>query len=394
MRPLPGRPADGHRFDHPFDEVTEEQLRRRRSLKWRFHPPDVLPAWVAEMDYPLDKAIQRTLHQAVADGDCGYADPMGLGDAFTVWARQCWGWAVRARDVRLVPQVVGGIAEIIRVTTRPRDGVVVDTPSYPPFAQAARALGRTVLEVPLAVDELGWTLDLDAIEEAYASGGRVHLLCSPHNPTGAVHSRAALARLAELADHYDVLVLSDEIHAPLCLPGATHCPFPAASPVAARRGIVLTAASKGWNVPGLRTALLVATNDETRAIVERLPPETPFSVGHLGVLAAQAAFRDGADWLASVTAILDRNRRLLTQLLQDYLPAVRYLPPQASYLAWLDCRPLCLGDDPAEAFLAKGRVALSSGPPFGAPGVGFARLNIGTTGPLLAEAVRRMASVL
>ncbi len=379
---------------HPFDEVTEEELRRRRSLKWRFYPTDVLPAWVAEMDYPLDETIQRTLQRAISESDCGYGDPNGLGDAFAEWAKARWGWDVRAADVHVVPQIVTGIAEILRVTTKPSQDVVIDTPAYPPFAQTVRSLGRAVLEIPLATHEGGYTLDLDAIERAYASMARVHLLCSPHNPTGIVHSPDTLARLAELADHYNVIVLSDEIHAPLCLPGTIHCPFPRASPTAARRGIVLTAASKGWNVAGLKAALMVASSDETRTILERLPPEIPFHVGHFGVLAGCAAFHDGMSWLSTVTAILDRNRQLLDELLREYLPTARYIPPQAGYLAWLDCRALGLGEDPARAFLQHGRVALSSGPPFGAPGVGFARLNIATTRTLLEEAVRRMASAV
>ncbi len=188
-------------------------------------------------------------------------------------------------------------------------------------------------------------------------------------------------------------MLSDEIHAPLTLPGAVHRPFPSVSAAASRRSIVLTSASKTWNLAGLKAAVMVATSDESRAVLARLPPETPYHAGHLGVLAGRAAFLEGEPWLASTVAILDRNRALLGDLLREQMPSVGYVPPQAGYLAWLDCSALGLGDDPARAFLKRGKVALSAGPLFGAEGAGFARLNIGTTRALLEEAVRRMAGV-
>jgi len=378
---------------HPFDDVTESALRRRSSAKWAYYGRDVLPAWVAEMDYPIAEPMKRVLHAAIDDDDCGYADPAGLGEAFAPWAKARWGWEVKPADVHVVCDVVTGLAEILRVATAPGDGVVIEPPVYHPFASTVEQLGRTVVTAPLVKVEGVHAPDLDAIERAYAGGARVHLLCSPQNPSGMVYPEAALVRIAELAERYGVLVLSDEIHAPLTLPGAVHRPFPAVSAAAARRSIVLTSASKTWNLAGLKAAVMVASSDEARAVLARLPPETPYHAGHLGILAARAAFREGDAWLASTLAILDRNRTLLGELLREHMPSVGYVPPQAGYLAWLDCSALGLGDDPAKAFLVRGKVALSSGPLFGAEGAGFARLNIGTTRALLEEAVRRMASV-
>ena len=376
---------------HPFDAVTEATLRRRQSAKWKLYGPDVLPAWVAEMDYPLADPIRSALHAAIDDDDCGYADPRGLGAAFAPWAKLRWGWDVAREDVHIVADVVTGIGEILRVATRPGDGVVIEPPVYPPFASTIRQLERVVVEAPLSRTEAGYAPDLDAIERAYAGGARAHLLCSPHNPSGLVYSVAALARIAELAERHEVLVISDEIHAPLTLLGATHVPFPSVSAAAARRSIVLASASKTWNLAGLKAAMMIASSDESRAVLARLPPDTPYHAGHLGILAARAAFLEGDAWLASTLAILERNRALLGELLVRHLPLVRWIPPQAGYLAWLDCSALGLGDDPARAFLERGRVALSSGPTFGAPGRGFARLNIATTRALLEEAVRRMS---
>ncbi len=385
--------------DHPFDALDEGALRARRSAKWTVYGPDVLPAWVAEMDYPLAEPVQRALHAAVAAGDTGYASATDFGEVFAAWAQERWGWRVPASGVHLVADVVTGITEILRVATAPGDPVVIEPPVYPPFASTILALGRTVVRAPLLRNELGWAPDLAAIEQAYASGARAHLLCSPQNPTGIVYPREALAQIAELANRHGVLVIADEIHAPLTLAGATHTPFPAVSDAARRCSIVTTSASKTWNLAGLKAAALVASDADDpgtgdprgpSAILARLPPETPFHAGHFGVIANKAAFREGQEWLTQTLAILDRNRKLLADLLHAELPGIGYLPPQASYLAWLDCRALGLGPDPAQAFLAGGAVALSSGPTFGAEGAGFARLNIGTTRKLLEEAVRRM----
>jgi cystathionine beta-lyase len=381
--------------DHPFDAVDEATLRARQSAKWTVYGPDVLPAWVAEMDFPLADPVRRALHAAVDGGDAGYASPGDFGEVFATWALDRWQWKLAPSGVHLVADVVTGIAEILRVATAPGDGVVIEPPVYPPFAGTIRGLGRTVVQAPLLRSEHGWSPDLAAIERAYAGGARAHLLCSPQNPTGMVYPREALVRIADLAERYRVLVIADEIHAPLTLAGATHTPFPTASPAARRCSIVATSASKTWNIAGLKAAVLVASedargHDAPAAVLARLPPDTPYHAGHFGVLASKAALREGHAWLAQTLAILDRNRRLLGELLRAELPAVGYLPPQAGYLAWLDCRALGLGADPARTFLARGAVALSSGPTFGTEGEGFARLNIATTRTLLEEAVRRM----
>lgn len=381
---------------HPFDAVTEQELRRRQSAKWKLYADDVLPAWVAEMDYPLADPIRRVLHEAIDAHDVGYADPRGLGDAFAGFATRTWGWDVEPRDVHTVADVVTGISEILRVATAPGEGVVIEPPVYMPFASTIRQLERVVVEAPLARTRDGdHAPDLAAIERAYASGARVHLLCSPHNPSGILYSRETLRAIADLADRHDVLVVSDEIHAPLTLDG-DHLPFPSVSSAAARRSIVVTSASKTWNLAGLKAAVMVACSAEARAVLAKLPPETPYHAGHLGILAARAAFTEAEceGWRQRVLLILRRNRALLVDLLAEHLPAVRYVMPRASYLAWLDCRALALGDDPSKPFLLQGRVALSPGPPFGTGGNGHARLNLATTRTLLEDAVLRMRRAL
>jgi cystathionine beta-lyase len=288
--------------------------------------------------------------------------------------------------------MVSAIAAILRVATSAGDGVVIDTPVYHPFAATIRELGRTVIAAPLVRSRSGWSLDLDAIRRAYERhGARAHILCSPHNPTGIVYPRATLQELASLAARHGVTVLSDEIHAPLVGPRATHTPFPMVSEAAARTSVVVTSASKAWNLAGLKAALMVAGSDEARVLLGKLPPDTPFHAGHLGVLAARAAFLEGDPWLADANAILERNRQLLGELLARELPEVGYVAPEAGYLAWLDVSRAGMGEDPARRILERGKLAIYAGEVFGAEGKGFVRVNIAMPRSLLEDAVARMA---
>jgi cystathionine beta-lyase len=377
----------------PFDDVSLELLRSRRSAKWTKYEPDVLPAFVAEMDFALALPIREVLQNAIARDDTGYAMPGRLADAFAGFAAERFGWQVDAAGVWLVADVVSGIGELLRALTDPGDGVVVNPPVYPPFFSVTKTTGRRVVEAPLRASEDGWRLDLDALERAFAAGARVYLLCHPHNPTGTSFGRGQLEAVSALAAKHDVTVISDEVHAPLTMTGAVHLPYLSLGGAAGEHGVALSSASKSWNIAGLTCALIVATSERMQArLKERLPEHLGAHAGHLGVLASVAAFEHGSEWLDALLAHLDRNRRALRELLAEHLPQVRYLPPQAGYLAWLDCRALGLGDDPAAVFLERGRVALSPGPLFGEPGNGFARLNFGTSSTLLELAVRRIAA--
>jgi cysteine-S-conjugate beta-lyase len=378
----------------PFEEVSLDTLRARRSEKWTTHPADVLPAWVAEMDVALAPAIRKALIEAIERGDTGYASgrPTALYEAFAGFAADELGFAVDPARLVLVPDVTAGVAEVLRLLTPPDSGVVVDTPAYPPFFPTIPEFGRRVVPVPGLMTERGFAPDLDGLERAFRAGARAYLLCNPHNPTGRVLTRAELAAIAELAERHGVVVVSDENHAPLTLPGATHTPFVALDAPVVERSVTVISAAKAWNLAGLKCALVVAGSEALRARLATLPAEVQTRAGHLGVLAATVAFRDARGWLREVVAYLDRNRALVAELLAEKLPEVGYVPPQASFLAWLDCRRLGLGDDPAAAFLAHGRVALSRGLDFGPEGAGFARLNFGTSRALLEEAVTRMAA--
>jgi cystathionine beta-lyase len=272
--------------------------------------------------------------------------------------------------------------------------VVINTPAYPPFMPTIPEYGLRVVDVPLLRTRDGWAMDFEGLEGAFRSGASAYLLCNPHNPTGRVFSRPELERIAALASKFDVVVVADENHAPLTLSGAVHTPYVSLGEDCAANAVTVISAAKAWNLAGLKCAVVVAGSSAMRSRLAQLPAEVQVRAGHLGVLAAIAAYRDGQPWLRGLLAHLDRNRSLLAQLLSAQLPDIGYLAPEASYLAWLDCTRLGLGDDPAAHFLEKGRVALSRGLDFGPNGAGFVRLNMGTSSDLLKEAVARMTAAM
>ena len=377
----------------PLEALATAQLRRRYGTKWSQYPRDVLPMWVAEMDTPLAEPIATALIAAVERGDTGYAVAGRLPEAFADFSARRYGWRPEPSDMRLVPDVMYGIVEMLELVTGRGAHVVVNTPAYPPYFYWLDRIGRQVVVNPLALSADGYRLDLDRLERDFADGAEAYLLCSPHNPTGLVFSHDDLVVVAELAQRHQVRVIADEIFAPLTFPESRHIPFGSLQLPAAARSITLVAASKGWNLAGLKAALAVP-GAESGAEVAQIHDEVSESAGLFGVIAAEAAFTAGEPWLAELLAGLDANRRLLHDLITEQLPDIGYRPPQATYLAWLDCRALPFGDDPAAAFLQHGRLALAHGPDFGAAGRGFARLNLAAAPERISDAVARMTAVL
>ncbi len=380
---------------HPYDSIAPDELHRRRSAKWAEFPPDVLPVWVAEMDFPLARPIRDALIDLIERSDTGYADPTGLPEAYAGFAARRWGHAVRPERMVAVPDVMRGLTASLEVMTERGDAVVVNTPAYPPFFAGIAYAERRLVAAPLARDSDGrYQLDLDVLEARFREGAATYLLNNPHNPTGVLFTRDELEAVAELCDRYAVLVLADEIHAPLVFPGRSFVPFAAIDGDSARRSISLTSASKGWNLPGLKCAVAVAHDDASWKLLDRIPDEIRLGRSIMGVAASIAAFNEAEPWLDDTIAYLEETRRFLADRLAARLPGIRYAIPDATYLAWLDCRSLDLGDDPARAFLDEGRVALYPGPKFGDEGRGFARFNFATARPIVAEAVDRMATAV
>lgn len=391
----------------PFD-IPLEVLRRRTSAKWREAPQDVLPLWVAEMDVMLAEPVARALHDAVALGDTGYAHGRVYQEALCDFAAARWGWSFPPARAALVPDVMRGVVELLRLVTAPGSAVVVTPPVYPPFYAFVEHMGRRVVEAPLSpAGRLDPASLEDALGAAAGAGPAALLLANPHNPTGAVHSMDELQQVASLAGRFAVRVVADEIHAPLVLSGARFTPYLSVPGTA--DAFSLMSASKGWNLAGVKAAVVVA-GEEAAGDLARMPEEVSHGPSHLGVVAHTAALRHGGDWLDDVLAALDRNRSLLGDLLLRYLPDIRWRPPEGTYLAWLDCRGLAVdgeaagghgdtpgqvraGRGPAAAFLDEGRVLLSPGSAFGPGGEGFVRLNFAASSVTLTDAVRRMSTV-
>lgn len=372
-----------------------EVLRRRTSSKWSTYPDDVLPMFVAEMDFPLAPAIRTVLHEAVDRGDTGYVDQhaAGVAEAFASFAADRWDWHPSPDRMGITTDVSVVIVEALRRTVRTGDGVVVTPPVYAPFFDLVPEAGGTVVEVPLLDDGARYALDLAGIDRALAAGARAVLLCNPHNPTGTVHAREELAELARVVARHDAVVVSDEIHAPLTHHGHRFTPYLSVSDEARAHGITAASGSKAFNLAGLKAALLVAGSDRMATLVRSLPAEVRYRTGLFGLLATREGFLHGRDWLDATVTAVETNVALLERLLADRLPAARLRRPAATYLAWLDLRGLGWGDDPAAHALEHARVALSSGPTFGSSGAGYARMNLACAPETVTEAVDRLARV-
>ena len=375
--------------DLPVAPLAE--LARRRSAKWRKYPADVLPLTVAEMDFGVAPSVKAALQQALDRDDLGYSAAVpDLGEAVARFAEARWDWTVDPAQVTAVTDVAVGVLEMLRVLTRPGDSVVISPPVYPPFFDWAPESGARLLEVGLTGD---FRLDLDALERAFATHPAAYVLSNPHNPVGRVHTEDELAALVRLARLYRVPVISDEIHAPLVLPGATFTPI-LTVPGAAEVAVSLVSASKAFNLAGLKCAAVITGSRRMAELVDRFPPDVRWRTGHLGVVAGIAAFTDGGDWLDQLIATLDRRRARLGALLAERLPQLRWEPPEATYLGWIDTRTVGPDDTAWQLFLEKGKVAVEPGTRFGARGAGYIRLNFGTSEQILDEATRRMATAL
>lgn len=370
-----------------------ERLHARRSVKWDSVEADVVSATVAEMDFPLAPAVIAALHRMVDEHDLGYTYRRipRLAEAFAGFAARRLGWGVDPEQVRLVPDVMVAVTELARVLSGPSRSAAFATPAYRPFLVDLPIAGLAVHEVPLRADG---TLDTDVLATLFRQGTQLFVLANPHNPTGRVLPREELERLAELCAEHEVWVVADEIHAPLVLPGAAHVPWLQVSDAAREWGVALTSASKAFNLAGLKAAVLVTASEHARQATSTLPALAE-RAGLLGVVASEVAFAEGDVWLDAVLAQLDRNRALLARLLAEQLPGIVWTPPQGTYLAWLDCRALGLGDDPAAAFLERGRLAVAPGTDYGRrSGAGHVRLNFGTSPELVEVMVRRMAATV
>lgn len=378
-----------------LEALSLAEMRTHRSEKWRGFPPDVLPLFVAEMDFPLAKPIQDKLLEMVTHSDLGYLGSIPeLGKAFSSFAKRRWNWDVNSDYVRLCTDVGVGMVEVLRVTTKPGDKVLVNSPIYQNFFNWINETKVELVDVPFLKEGMTYSLDFENIEKQYVAGVKVHALCSPHNPLGRVYSRSELTQIADLAKKYGVIVISDEIHAPLTFPGEEFIPFLAVNQNAAEVGICVTSASKAFNIAGLKSAIIVSQTEKMHELLAKMPMSVHFRSSILGAFAAVTAFNEGEEWLDAALSTIESNAHYLKTILNSQIPAAKYEVPKCSYLAWVDVSNLNLGEDPSAVFLEKGRVAFNAGKIYGPNSSKFVRINLATSESVLAEAVNRMAKSL
>lgn len=366
----------------------------RSSVKWTRYAPDVIPLSVAEMDFAVARSIADTIVERVRASDFGYIDSPGpLAGAFADFASRRWNWTIDPTFVRVTTDVSAAIVETLRYGI-PRGGtVVINPPVYTAFYELIEEAGAKRVDVPLLVDGTAWSMDLIGLEGAFAAGADAFLLCNPQNPLGLVFDSATLREVARLAAKYDVLVISDEVHAPLTHPGVAFVPFLDVAKPYGVRCICVTSASKGWNLAGAKCAIMIACDERTRTLLDSFPEEVTCRTSILGLHANVTAFST-IDWLDATIDKIVANDTLLAQLLLEHLPNAVYHRPAASYLGWIDLRSFHLGQDPAAILIDAARVALNAGHSYGAAYDGFVRINLACDPVLLVAAVHRLSAFL
>jgi cystathionine beta-lyase len=375
-------------------DLTDEEARRALILKWGMTEPDVIPAWVAEMDYATADVVTEALIEAVRLGRTSYPEfAFGgdLGRAYADWAGRQFGQTVNPYHVLPVVDVTAGMRLALDVLSEDAP-VVMPVPAYSPQLEIAEITGRKRVDLVVDPEDDRAGIDLEALDEAFAAGARTLILTQPHNPWGRVFGRAELEGIRDVVARHGARVISDEIHAPLVLPGAEHTSYLALDGTA-EHAVALVASSKAFNTAGLKCAQILTGDDATRDRLFAAPMARNDSWSTLGVAGAIAAYDHGDPWLAALIERLDQQRSLLADLLADHLPLARMRPLEATYLAWLDLRAYG-HDDPAAVCLSRGRVRLAAGHDYHPGSTGHLRLNIATSPERLTEIVHRMATAL
>jgi cysteine-S-conjugate beta-lyase len=381
--------------DFGFDRVIDR--RSTDSNKWRKFPADVLPLWVADMDFPSPPAVVRALHARVDHGFFGYlADPNELPGVVAERVAKRYGWRISPEAVLSLPGVIAGFNQALRALTSPGDGMLVQTPVYPPILRSAGNHGLRRDDHALTRGADGrYTVDLDAFAAALRADTKVFLLCNPHNPVGRLYGRAELEGMAAACLRRDVVIVADEIHCDLLHDGRQHVPIASLAPEIEQRTITLMAPSKTFNLPGLKCAVAIIPDAALRERFAAAAGDLVAKINVLGYTAALAAYREGDAWLEALLGYLVANRDFLVRQVRATLPGVAVAPPEATYLAWLDCRGAGpAARDPYTFFLERARVALNDGTTFGPGGAGFVRLNFACPRALLAEGLERMRAAL
>ena len=372
-----------------------DELRKRKSSKWRQYPSDVLPLPVAEMDFPIAPAVKASLQDMLDRSDTGYLGAFPeLFEAFAKFSKSRWNWQPDTTQIRIATDVGVGIVEVMRTLIKAGDKVMLNSPVYENIWKWIPEVNATLVDVPLTENELNYKLDLDAIEREYANGVKLHILCSPHNPVGIIYTRSELETIATLAKMYGVIILSDEIHGPLTFNKKDFYPFLSVSDDAKEVGIIITSASKSFNFAGLKCALIITESARLKEKINAMPPALTWRASLFGAVASTAAYSESDEWLDGVLITLNENRNLVKKLIDTKIPTIKYRIPDFGYLAWLDVSSLGLGSDPAGQILERSKLALNAGILYGPKHSNFVRLNFGTSEEIINQAFDRLVKIL
>lgn len=375
-----------------------DELRNRHSSKWRRFAADVLPMHVAEMDFQNAEPIKSVLIEMIQNSDLGYVGPVPeVAEGFAEFAAKRWNWAIDPNQVKLATDVGVAAVEIFRALGAPGDKVVINTPVYSAFFGWIAETNLTAFDVPLLPEGQQWNLDLEGLEQAFANGAKFYLLCHPHNPLGKIFSRDELIAVAALAKKYNVLVISDEIHAPLTYQGQVFTPYLNCGPDAEATGVTITSSSKSWNTAGLKAAIVVSQSAAVADKLSALPPDMHWRSSLLGAFAMAQAYQNGTPWLDSAIAAIEASYAHMAAEVAQKLPGVVVFKPVGGYLAWWDVSALNLGDAPAKAILERAKVAVVEGADLGGAAADsykqFIRFNFGTSPENITEAINRIAAL-
>ncbi len=380
---------------HPCHDIELSRLSARTGAKWKYFPADVLPLWVAEMDFRIAEPIKQAIRLRLDDDDLGYGMPNavpGLQDAVADRLK-LFGYRPPTDCVLPLQGTSIGLDYAARAFAGPGDEILILTPLYPPFKRAITSAGRVPVEVELVDDGTGYRIDMDALEAAVTPATRMLMLCNPHNPVGRVFTRAELEALADFVLRHNLWLVSDDLHADLVFEGEM-LTIAGISPEIAARTITLYGPSKAFNLPGLQISFAVASD---KALLDRLKAGSQGTYHGPNVLAQEAALAantQSAEWLESVLAYLGENRALVTEFVASQMPSVRHYAPEGTYLSWFDFRGSKFPDMPAKALMEASKVGLNEGADYGKGGAGFARLNFATTREILSQALDQLAAAL
>lgn len=380
-------------MDYDFDQVIER--RGTDCIKWGRFPDDVIPLWVADMDFRSAEPIIQALHQRIDHGVFGYTQPTKeLRLALQDRLKGLYQWEVKAEEILFLPGIVTGLNVAVQAYAGAGDGILVQPPVYFHFFRDPLQHGRMVMDPPLTRRGDSYEIDFDQFEKSITGQTKVFILCNPHNPVGRVFTRPELEKIADICLRHQLIICSDEIHCDLIYSGCSHIPIATLSPEVADRTVTLMAPSKTYNIAGLECGYATIKNKELRRAWQNTSYGIVPWVNIMGHVATLAALRGGQEWLDQVLVYLQGNRDFLAGYIRKEMPAIQMCRMEATYLAWLDCRNAGIQGNPAEFFLSEARVGLNNGPDFGKGGEGFVRLNFACPRKTLTEALDRMAAAL